>query len=409
MSLTMYQHALPVVEAARPARELLHVVTAADLPVEPSCRIDGAYLHIPFCFHKCHYCDFYSLVETRGREGAFVDRLIAELAAFQERFETAVETIFVGGGTPTLLPVDQWSRLLDAIHSYLPLRAGGEVTVEANPETVTRDLARLLVDGGVNRISIGAQSFNPAHLKTLERWHEPVNVARSVEILRDGRIDNINLDLIFGIPGETLADWMDDLERVLALSPDHVSCYGLMYEPNTPLTQKLRAGAIQRIDEDLEAAMYEHTIDLLASRGFEHYEISNWALPSRRCRHNLLYWTNRNWWAFGPSASGHVDGLRWKNVPRLGDYLESSPWPAVIDVERLEDDARVGEELMLRLRMLDGVSAADLNGHLNRSKSPRREIIARQIGAGVLEWVGDRLRLTRRGLLVADTVMAALL
>lgn len=383
--------------------------TAGELPLSRNEQIEGAYVHVPFCFHKCHYCDFYSLVETRGREPAFVERLLKEMKAFHQQFDAEVETIFIGGGTPTLLAVELWLKLLDGIHTFVPLRGGGEFTVEANPETVTRELADVLVEGGVNRISIGAQSFNPAHLKTLERWHDPANVGRSVEVLRGAGVENINLDLIFGIPGQTLAEWESDLEAALLLQPEHVSAYSLMYEPNTPLTQKLKSGAIQRIDEDLEAAMFERSIDVLCDRGFEHYEISNWARKGGRCRHNLIYWENRNWWAFGPSASGHVDGVRWKNVPRLGDYLESDVWPPVTDVERLDEDARVGEELMLRLRLVEGIPTGELERMLARGRGERREIIKDHINSGLLELSGRRLRLTRRGLLLADSVMSSLL
>jgi oxygen-independent coproporphyrinogen-3 oxidase len=382
---------------------------AGDLPFTGHEKIHAAYIHVPFCFHKCHYCDFYSFVETRGREQIFVDRLIAELRAFRGRFTGRVETIFVGGGTPTLLSAELWEGLLAAIHENIAMVPPCEFTVEANPETVTEVLARVLVAGGVNRVSIGAQTFNPVHLKTLERWHDPRNVGRAVGMLRDAGIENINLDLIFGIPGQTLEEWRTDLDAALSLSPEHLSCYSLMYEPNTPLTQKLKAGLIQRVDEDVEAAMYERTMDVLADEGYEHYEISNWAKPERRCRHNLVYWLNRNWWAFGPSASGHVDGVRWKNLPRLADYLERSPWALITDVEELDGDGRVGEELMLRLRLIEGIPVADLKSLLARGSDRRAVEIDRLTKEGLLERAHARVRLTRRGVLLADSVISALL
>lgn len=387
------------------------VLSADRLPIASGSAIHGAYIHVPFCFHKCHYCDFYSFVESRGREPAFLRRLIQELGAFRERFNVEVDTIFIGGGTPTLLSVELWRELLASLHCFLPLRDGGEFTVEANPETVTSELAAMLAAGGVNRISIGAQSFDPVHLKTLERWHDPRNVGRSVELMRSAGIRNLNLDLIFGIPGQTIGEWEADLESALSLEPDHMSCYSLMYEPNTPLTQKLKAGAIQRVDEDLEASMYERTMDTLATHGFEHYEISNWARPGARCRHNLTYWENRNWWAFGPSASGHVDGVRWKSVPRLADYLDSTPWPRVVDVEQLDEDGRIGEELMLRLRLLDGISCCELEALLacGKRSGVRSTSVERHMKSGLLERADGRVRLTRRGLLLADSVLASVL
>ncbi len=371
--------------------------------------LGGVYVHIPFCFHKCHYCDFYSIVDPR-RPQAFVRRLIEEVTAISAYVRAPLETIFIGGGTPTLLPVDLLADLLGAIADRLPRRPDAEFTVEANPETVTAPLVEVLAEGGVNRVSIGAQSFDPRHLKALERWHEPASVERSVDLVRSAGIDNINLDLIFAIPGQTLGDWLADLDEALRLEPSHLSCYGLMYEPNTPLTARLRAGRIRRVDDELEAAMYEATLDRLAGAGFEHYEISNWARPGRRCRHNLLYWTNRQWWPLGPSAAGHVAGTRWKNVPNLGAYLKHRPWPPIQDVERLDDDGRAGEELMLGLRLIDGIARDRLEAllALGRRGGERAAAIEGHVDGGRLEERGGRLRLTRTGLLLADSVLADL-
>ena len=365
-------------------------------------------MHVPFCVHKCHYCDFYSLVETgpESRQPAFTDRLIEEIRATAPGLERPLETIFVGGGTPTLLAPDLWARLLRAIAEYLPLASDLEFTVEANPETITAPLLEVLAGGGVNRLSLGAQSFNRTTLKTLERRHDPATVGRGVRLARAAGITNINLDLIFGIPGQDLDGWRVDLETAIALDPVHLSCYGLMYEPNTPLTARLRAGAIQRVDEDTEAEMYETTCDMLEAVGYEQYEISNWALPGRACRHNLLYWRNESWWAMGPAAAGHVNGVRWKNVPRLSEYLKVGPLPPITDVEELDEDGRVGEILMLGLRLNEGISHARLQGLL---AGGRAEIVRRHVAAGLLEHREGRLRFTRRGRLLADTVLADLL
>lgn len=383
-----------------------------------SANIDGAYLHVPFCFHKCHYCDFYSIVDSQDRQKVFTNRLIDEMRLVGPRITRPLQTIFIGGGTPTLLRVELWRQLLSAIREHLPLAGDGEFTVEANPETVTDELAEALASGGVNRVSIGAQSFDPRHLKTLERWHDPANVARSVGILRRVGIANLNLDLIFAVPGQSADDWLGDLEAALSLQPSHISCYGLMYEHNTPLTMRMHSGAIQPVDQDVEAAMYEATIERLAAAGYEHYEISNWArekvadIVAARCRHNLLYWCNANWWAFGPSASGHVNGLRWKNVARLGDYLDSPKWPPIVDPEFVDQFARAGELFMLGLRLIDGLSLADVDALLEVSgdqASVRRAAIERHRLAGLLEVHDQRLRLTRRGLLMANDVLVDLI
>lgn len=371
----------------------------------------GAYVHVPFCFHKCHYCDFYSIVDSRDRQGVFTDRMIAELNAAAELLPARVSSIFVGGGTPTLLEVAHWRRLLPVMHETLQPVDDFEFTVEANPETVTPELARVLTDGGVNRVSIGAQSFNVAHLKALERWHEPVNVGKAVRVFRDAGIESINLDLIFAIPGQSLDDWLRDLDAALALDPSHLSCYGLTYEPNTPLTKKMQMGAVTPTDDALEAQMYVATMDRLAAAGYEHYEVSAWAKPGRRCEHNLIYWTNGNWWPIGPSASGHINGTRWKNVPRLGEYLDLGPLPRIQDVERLDDDGRIGEELMLGLRLIEGIELSRIKRLLamGTRAAQRHEVIERFTRAGLLEQMSDRLRFTRAGLLLADTVLEELI
>ncbi|HWB20799.1 MAG TPA: radical SAM family heme chaperone HemW, partial [Phycisphaerales bacterium] len=254
--------------------------TVKDLPLSPNAIIHGLYFHVPFCFHKCHYCDFYSIVDSQNRQPAFINRIIRELEAISPRLRSPLQSIFIGGGTPTLLEPPLLHELLIAIQSLIPAQTSAcplEFTVEANPETVTTEIAEILKSGGVNRVSIGCQSFNPAHLKTLERWHDPASVPRAVSHLRKAGIHNINLDLIFAIPGQLLDDWLADLDAALSLQPDHISCYGLTYEPNTPLTMKMKSGTIIPAENDLEAAMYEAAIDRLAAAGFHHYEISNWA------------------------------------------------------------------------------------------------------------------------------------
>ncbi|MCI0362517.1 MAG: radical SAM family heme chaperone HemW [Phycisphaerales bacterium] len=396
-------------------------ILLADRPGGPrQWDIPGVYIHVPFCFHKCHYCDFYSIVDSHDRQQAFTQRLIQELNAASPVLcrSGPVETIFVGGGTPTLLAAQQWEHLLGVINRVMPHLDRREFTVEANPETVTAELADVLLSGGVNRVSIGCQSFNHHHLKTLERWHDPENVFRSVEILRQAGLANFNLDLIFAIPGQTLDDWLDDLDRTLALQPTHISCYGLMYEPNTPLTVKMKAGRIQPVEQDLEAQMYEATIDRLAAAGFEHYEISNWArqplnpmATANRCRHNMIYWTNRNWWPLGPSASGHVEGLRWKNVPRLGEYLDGGPFPPIVDVEQLDQDGRIGEQFMLGLRLIEGMKLEEVEALLSHGRrgQQRRLAIERSLSEGYLVGLNGSLRLSRRGLLLADSVIAPLI
>lgn len=383
----------------------------------PVCA--GVYLHIPFCFHKCHYCDFYSIVEDdEARQSDFTDRLIQELRLRASQFRLRPRAIFAGGGTPTYLKPHLWDRLLAAMHALLPMHGVREFTVEANPETVTPELMQRLVAAGVNRVSIGAQSFHPHLLKTLERWHDPAAVPKAVQLIREAGISNINLDLIFAIPGQTLDTLRADLDAALALEPQHLSCYGLTYEPNTAMTQRLKMGQVDATDEETERQMYALVLGTLDAAGFEQYEVSNWArrgTDDRRCQHNLLYWHNENWIGIGAAAASHVDGHRWKNQPHLGKYLASGSVstddpgePPITDYEHLPEARRLGEQLMLGLRLREGIAEDWLEAHLPL-RDARRGMIVELKQIGMLESVAGRLRLTQRGLFVADAVIARLL
>lgn len=402
---------LPILRgAARPGG------TAAPATIEGhpelrQARLRGAYAHVPFCFHKCHYCDFYSFVDQESRGGAFVERLLAEAGAWRPLVREPLETLFVGGGTPTLLEPQRLADLLQGLRRILPWATDAEWTVEANPETVTPEVAACLAAAGVRRVSVGCQSFSPALLAALERWHRPESVAVAVERLRAAGIPSINLDLIFAIPGSSMESWGADLQHACRLRPDHLSCYGLVYEPGTPLRVKLERGDVARVDEDLEAEMYELTRRELAREGYGHYEISNWSRPGHECRHNLLYWEDADWLALGPSASGHAGRLRWKNVPRLGDWLAHGPWSPVVDLEERSEDGRVGERFMLGLRCLAGLPAAEVDSLLAATPrgGARRRVIEEAIQGGLLHWQAGRLALTPAGLLLADRVISDLL
>lgn len=381
--------------------------------------IDGLYLHIPFCFHKCHYCDFYSVVDhdtpsvssdpsIHNRHAQFVTRLIHELQQRSEQLTVRPRTIFVGGGTPTLLSPHLWETLLAALHRIFDWHRVEEFTVEANPETITDGLMQVLVGGGVNRMSMGAQSFDEGLLKTLERWHEPAKVVNAVRAAQKAGITNVNLDLIFGIPGQTSQQLTADIDAALAIEPNHISYYGLTYEPNTALTGRLRMGHVTPVDETIEQQMMCAIMDRLEAAGLEHYEISSWAKPSQQCQHNQVYWCNENWLGIGPSAASHIDGHRWKNESHLNRYLSHASGPLIVEHEHLPPPRRVGEHLMLRLRLRDGVPRKWLN-HALSPNDPRQSTITELHELGMLEWSNEHLRLTRRGMLVADTVMAKLL
>ncbi len=373
-------------------------------------QASSLYLHIPFCFHRCHYCDFYSVVDTHRQHGDFVDRLLEELAFSAERLSLPLKTMFVGGGTPTLLEPSLWQRLGAA---FKPLIDGEtECTVEANPETVEEPLLDVLVDSGVNRLSIGAQSFDEGLLKALERHHAPANVGRAVRLARQAGIKRVSLDLIFAIPGQTMQMLEADLDQALDLEPEHLSYYALTYEPKTPLFQRRAGGLVEQVDEDLEAAMFERVQARLAEAGYAQYEISNYARGDLEvCRHNLVYWQGQNYWPLGPGAAGKLGALRWRNAPALPAYLKSQQWPAVVDVERLDEAGQIGEQLMLGLRLNAGLSGQQLEALLanDPASTTRRAAIEGFCQRGLLEQDGMGLRLTQQGRMLGDGIMAALL
>jgi oxygen-independent coproporphyrinogen-3 oxidase len=369
------------------------------------------YVHVPFCFHKCHYCDFYSLVDRRDRQDPFTDALVAELRALAPH-AGPLESVFVGGGTPTLLRPDLWRRLLDAFHGAYRLAPDAEFTVECNPETASPELMGVLAAGGVNRLSVGAQSFDERHLKTLERWHDPASVPRALALAHDAGIHRLSVDLIFAIPGQTLDDWRRDLDAALALPVEHLSGYGLTYEPGTAMTTRLERGDVEPAGEDLEAAMYEATLEAAAQAGFRRYEVSNLAraepgegpTPRAASRHNLAYWRGESWLAAGPSASAHVEGWRWKNVPRVDEWMAGvrAGGSPVVDLEPPDERRALAERLMMGLRLAEGIDTPVHAGAL-------RAAIERERGAGLLDERDGRLTLTERGFLLADGVIARLI
>lgn len=385
-------------------------------PAPAGARFTHLYLHLPFCTHKCGYCDFYSVVHDRPGDlhQRFADALAQSMHAAHRAYEVTPVTIFVGGGTPTHLAQDGWITLLHTLTDLGWARHLREWTVEANPESTTTPLMRLLADAGVNRVSIGVQSFDTAGLAVLDRRHDPNHVRRAVQSCRDVGITNLSLDLIFAYPGQDLPRLQRDLDAALALEPKHLSVYGLTFEPDTAITKRLHAGQLQRAPEDLERDLYAALLERLDREGFEQYEISNFArrptatAADHRCQHNLAYWTNQNWLGLGPAAGSHHQGLRWRNRPNLTEFLASPASPPVEDVERLGPDAQAGEHFLLGLRLNQGLEQNAVH-RLAPPGSPRRSTLDELLSLGLLEQDDHRLRLTHRGRFVADSVVAKLL
>jgi len=368
-----------------------------------------AYVHVPFCAHHCGYCDFAVTTGQDHLVELYLEALGVELAGLGEPFP--VETRFVGGGTPTHLSPDQLARLLALLNRWLPAPPGSEFSVEANPDTFTAEKAAVLAAGGVTRVSLGVQSFRPGSLAALDRRHTPEQVPRAVDLVRRHGLA-LSLDLIFAAPGSTPADWAADLAAALAFEPDHVSTYGLTYETGTPLWKARRRGAVPVVAEDAELAMYEHAIDRLIAAGFEHYEVSNFARPGRRCRHNERYWANEAYHGFGTGAARYVGGRRELNVRDTAVYVRrvlagESP---TFQGEELAPRDRAFETLATQLRRADGIGRARFLEQTGFALDALvGERVANLVRAGLLSDDGAAVRLTRRGFCVADGVVEDLL
>jgi oxygen-independent coproporphyrinogen-3 oxidase len=396
------------------------VPPTGELPAEAAATVPGTplsiYLHVPFCRTRCGYCDFntYTAAELGDAPGAsragYADAALAELDLAQKVLGPevpAVGTVFVGGGTPTLLPADDLGRMLGGIRDRFGLADDAEVTTESNPESIDEDGLRRLVEHGFTRISFGMQSVRPHVLAVLDRVHTPGRPQQAVAEAKRAGFAHTSLDLIYGTPGETLADWEASLTAAIEAGPDHISAYSLIVEPGTRLAVRIRRGELPMTDEDDLADKYELAEKLLDQAGYRNYEISNWATgPEARCRHNLAYWLGHNWWGVGPGAHSHVGGVRWWNVKHPAAYaarLEQGLSPAHAREILTEDERRV-ERVLLELRLDSGLDPAVLTAR-ERARLP--ELRAR--GLVTDHGHADTLVLTPAGRLLADGVVRDLL
>lgn len=377
----------------------------------PSPTPCGLYVHVPFCETKCGYCDFYSVALNDRNPAPLVDCIGRELRQRINNHTHAVHTVFFGGGTPTILPLSELARLLNFLNEVVDIRSLDEFTIEANPATLDDEKAELLVSSGVTRVSMGAQSFFPGELATLERLHTPEDIAPSVATLRRHRVRQINLDLIFGIPGQTLETWSQSLARAIDLGPDHIACYGLTYEPGTRLSAMRRHGRVTPCDEDIEADMFLRTFDTLESAGYRQYEISNYAKAGCECRHNLLYWRNEPYIGVGPSAAGCINGRRYKNVADVAGYVRliDRNGHAEVESETIDTEMLIVEMVMMQLRLNVGLSIAAFRERIG--VDPRDsfgDALTRLVDLGLVTVSETHIALTRSGRLVANTVVAEL-
>ena len=358
------------------------------------------YFHIPFCPKLCPYCSFYVETGSKNKTTRFLDALLREVERAQTAYELQPETIYFGGGTPSALTCEQLEYLLGGLRARLDLSKLREWTFEVNPATVRADKARVLHDAGVTRISLGVQSWDDALLKTLGRIHNAAQAESTFGVLREAGLANINVDLMFAVPGQTLAQWQATLDRTIALRPEHVSSYCLTYEEDTEYFRQLQLGTFRQ-DDDRDADLFETTIDTLTAGGFGHYEISNYARPGFESAHNFAYWRGADYLGFGPSAFSTVGLRRWQNVPDSAAYMQRvlEGESATHFTEELTPSTRAGEIAAFAMRTRDGM-ATDALARWHTEMQKFHEL-------GFLEDRGGRTILTRRGKLMADSVAEA--
>ncbi len=381
------------------------------------------YVHIPWCLSRCPYCDFNTYAAREWPEEAYADALVGELTWYAARppfREATIATVFFGGGTPSLFRPATIERILSAVRDAFPVAAELEVTLEANPGTIDRDRFTGLRSVGVNRLSLGIQTFHPRLLEALGRRHSVEESRAALAAAREAGFDNLSLDLMYAVPTQTQAELEADLTEAVAFAPEHVSAYALIYEPGTPLTRDLEAGRIQRVSEDVEAEMFETVGAHLASAGYARYEVSNYARPGREARHNQAYWRGGPYLGLGagahsyapeaaPMAADASHGVRWQNVRDPARYRTAvaRDGHGVGEHERLTRTQAMGEFCWLALREARGLSAADFQARFGAPLVEAFPHVAALRDEGLVEPGDDRLALTRKGLLLADSIFAS--
>lgn len=369
----------------------------------------AAYVHVPFCRHRCGYCNFTLIAGRDDLIERYLRALAKELMLLGER--RPVDTLFFGGGTPTHLPPPQLAQLFELVREWFVLQPGFEFSVEANPLDLTAQRCAVLQQAGVSRISLGAQSFSQRKLMILERDHSSSQIGEAFRAAAQVA-NSVSLDLIFGVPDETLAEWENDLQQALALHPQHISTYGLTIEKGTTFFPRVSRGELTPANEDTAAAMYERTIDVLTAAGYEHYEVSNFALPGQLCRHNETYWLGRGYFAVGPGAARYVNGVREMNHRSTTAWLqrlEQNESP-VAESEELGSEDRARERLVFGLRRLAGIDERDFAQETGFTiEFLGGGALQRFVQQGFLERRDGTLRLTHRGLLISDSLWPYLL
>ena len=363
----------------------------------------GLYIHVPFCASKCRYCDFYSFAGKQSQMDDYVETLFWHADKFAPQFAgRQVDTVYFGGGTPSLLGGERLTRMLDGLHERFAILPDAEITVECNPDSMTDDLLSILKDAGVNRLSVGVQSAHDDELRMLGRRHNFAEARDAIRRAQDAGFDNISLDLMYGLPGQTQEYFMQSVEALLARSPSHLSCYSLKLEPGTPMGRENPVLP----DGDAQADLYLALCDRLRQAGFEHYEISNWAKPGRASRHNSRYWTLSDYLGLGPGAHSYVAGRRFAEPSSLTAFSDHAQ---VVDEEDIPDFSPHSEYIMLRLRTAAGVDVQDFAARFGRDFAPYEAHLAALQKPGLTEKTQTGWRLTEAGFLVSNLIITDVL
>lgn len=369
----------------------------------------SAYVHVPFCVHRCGYCNFSVVAKRDDLVDPYLEALRIELSWLDQPYE--VDTLYFGGGTPTYLPPKQLERLCQLVLERHPLADNYEWTVEANPGDLDVERIEVLANYGVNRLSIGAQSFRNEKLKLLERDHQRDDILQAMKLAQAAEM-RVSIDLIFAAPGEELCQWQADLEEAIALRPEHISTYGLTFEQGTTFWNRLEKQELSTVPEELEREMYLLAIDSLCEAGFTHYEISNFAQPGHNSRHNEAYWTGKGYFAVGPGAARYVDGVRETNHRSTSTYLKRTlAGQSPVELrEELDDQQRAREQLVFGLRRLAGIGRENFRQDTGFDVDELAgQQIAKFVEHGMLNDDGQQIRLTREGLLISDSLWPELL
>ena len=367
----------------------------------------GIYIHIPFCESRCIYCGFYSTTHNTLQH-RYTDALLKEMELRRNELGNnfSIDTIYIGGGTPSVLQANELQRILATVNDTFTVKAR-EITIEMNPDDITPELVAKVKAMGVNRISMGVQTFSDQRLRFIRRRHTSLQAMKAVEIVRNAGIINVSIDLMFGFPGETVEDWQQDVEKALALTPSHISAYSLMFEEETPLYHMLKLGKVKQIDEETSLAMYTLLTNRLKANGYEHYEISNYALPGCRSIHNSSYWHDTPYLGFGASAHSYTGNKRSWNVDNIKDYIETIEQCTLPSTaEEIDADTHYNDLITTALRTCEGL---DLSMISDSYKAYAIKNAEENIRNGLLELTDGHLRLTAKGVFVSDGVMSDLI